>query len=166
VRRVRRLLPTGLALALAACTATPEPPAVVAPAVAAPAPVAPSPATPTATSPGGTESASLLQVPSLPSADVSRYEARGRRDPFETLEVREGSEAPTVAAARLTGIVQGRSERLALVETAEGLGYILRRGDSLGESRVTEIGLDTVVFTVPPRPGVATNRIVLRLDSD
>jgi hypothetical protein len=102
-----------------------------------------------------------VQLPESP-----RYETRGRRDPFETLETREGASGPLVASAKLTGIVRGTDGPLALVETGDGLGYILKPGDTLGDGRLMEIGRDSVVFTVQPKPGATTNRVVLRLPGD
>jgi hypothetical protein len=99
-----------------------------------------------------------------------RYEIRGRRDPFENLEIalkeREVGGGFSVASTKLTGIVQGRTTPLALVETAEGHGYILKPGDTLGDGRVLEIGRDSVVFAVQPKPGSPTNRVVLKLTTD
>lgn len=95
-----------------------------------------------------------------------KYEAKGRRDPFETLEVREGSSGTAVTSARLTGIVHSPRGTFALIETPEGLGYIMKQGDTLGDGRLVEIGRDAVVFTIPQRPGSMTNRIVLKLPGD
>ncbi|MEK7701581.1 MAG: hypothetical protein AAB418_06200 [candidate division NC10 bacterium] len=94
--------------------------------------------------------------------EIPKYEVKGRRDPFETLEVKDGTRSP-VASAKLTGIVRSARSTLALVETPEGLGYILRPGDTLGDGRLLEIGSDSVVFQVTPRPGSPTNRVVLKL---
>lgn len=94
------------------------------------------------------------------------WEAKGRRDPFEPLNVREGAAGTTVSAARLTGIVRGRGATLALVETADGLGYIMKPGDTLGDGRLLEIGQNAVVFSITPRPGTTNNRVVLRLAGD
>ncbi|MGH7277364.1 MAG: hypothetical protein ACREJG_01605 [Candidatus Rokuibacteriota bacterium] len=109
------------------------------------------------------QAAAVVPVPAVPEPPAITYDIKGRRDPFEALDVREGSKGLTVASTRLTGIVQGAEMPLALVETAEGLGYILRPGDTLGDGRVLEIGLDAVVFGVAPKPGENTNRVVLRL---
>jgi Tfp pilus assembly protein PilP len=105
-------------------------------------------------------------IPPLPEPRNLEYDPRGRRDPFENLEVREGASGPTVASARLTGIVRSAQGPLALVETADGLGYILKPGDTLGEGRLVEIGSDSVVFRVPGQPGSTTDRVVLKLPGD
>jgi len=106
-------------------------------------------------------------APETPPAEVvvalPKYDPRGRRDPFETLEVREGSGGLTVAATRLTGIVRSNRVALALVEAPDGIGYILKPGDTLGDGRLLEIGSDSVVFVVAPKTGAPSNRVVLRL---
>ena len=94
---------------------------------------------------------------------VPKYDPKGQRDPFETLEVREGSGGLTVAATRLTGIVRSNRVALALVEAPDGIGYILKPGDTLGDGRLLEIGSDSVVFVVAPKTGAPSNRVVLRL---
>ncbi len=94
---------------------------------------------------------------------MPKYDAKGLRDPFETLEVREGSGGLTVAATRLTGIVRSNRVALALVEAPDGIGYILKPGDTLGDGRLLEIGSDSVVFVVAPKTGAPSNRVVLRL---
>ena len=52
---------------------------------------------------------------------------------------------------------------LALVEAPDGIGYILKPGDTLGDGRLLEIGSDSVVFVVAPKTGAPSNRVVLRL---
>jgi hypothetical protein len=99
-------------------------------------------------------------------AGAPAYERKGRRDPFEPFDgVSADMTSPTVASARLKGIVRGRIPR-ALVETGDGLGYILKVGDALAEGRLLEIGVDNVVFSVTPRRGSTTDRIILRLAED
>ena len=94
------------------------------------------------------------------------YERRGRRDPFEPVQTLQPSmTSPTIAAAQLKGILRGRTPRV-LVETPDGLGYILAVGDMLAEGRLIEIGVDSAVFSVPGRAGSTTDRIVLRLPDD
>ena len=105
-------------------------------------------------------------APALNGPATPSYEAKGRRDPFEPLDIKVGSERSTVAAARLTGVVQGGSGPLALVETSDGIGYILKPGDTLADGRVTEIGNNVVVFAIAPKPGVANNKVVLKLATD
>jgi len=125
-------------------------------------PMVPKPAAAPSPSPQSAPSAAVAETP----AAAPKYEAKGRRDPFENLEVREGASGPTVAAARLTGIVFGSRGPLALVETSDGLGYILKPGDTLGDGRLLEIGPDSVVFRIATRSGANTDRVVLRLPGD
>lgn len=97
--------------------------------------------------------------------EAPTYDAKGRRDPFTAIGTREAATSP-VTAARLTGIVKGGGAPLALVETPDGLGYILKTGDTLGDGRLVEIGQNLVVFTVAAKPGVPSNRVILRLAID
>ena len=139
------LTSVGLALMLGACGSTPP---------------SPPPKPPAASSqPAAAEQAPPAEV----VVAVPKYDPRGRRDPFETLEVREGAGGLTVAATRLTGIVRSNRVALALVEAPDGIGYILKPGDTLGDGRLLEIGSDSVVFVVAPKTGAPSNRVVLRL---
>jgi Tfp pilus assembly protein PilP len=97
------------------------------------------------------------------AGQIPDYEAKARRDPFEVYEVREGSGGLSVSSTRLTGIVRNSRSALALVEAPDGIGYILRPGDTLGDGKVLDIGLDNVVFAVAAKPGVPATRVVLRL---
>jgi len=123
--------------------------------------------TPGAPTPGALTPGALTvageNVPPDPSAAVPKYQSRGRRDPFETLEVREGSGGLTVAATRLTGIIRSNRSALALIEAPDGIGYILKPGDTLGDGRLLEIGSDSVVFAVAAKAGAPGNRVVLKL---
>lgn len=167
MRTVTGVVLLGLAGLTAGCTGSPAPTASPVPATSpAPAPApAPAPSGPAASPPAGSPVAAA-PIPPLPEPRNLEYDPRGRRDPFETLEVREGASGPTVASARLTGIVRSGQGPLALVETADGLGYILKPGDTLGDSRLVEIGSDSVVFSVSRRPGSTTDRVVLKLPGD
>lgn len=160
--RAVRTLGASIAVAtvLAACGSSPPPPAQAPkpPAAAVPKPGAPT--TPPATVAAKPPAAPVVPPPVGP--EIPKYEAKGRPDPFQPLEVREGVASP-VASAKLTGIVRSARTTLALVETPEGLGYILKPGDTLGDGRLLEIGSDSVVFQVTPKPGSPTNRVVLKL---
>lgn len=109
--------------------------------------------------------ASAKKPPAPATAPEASYQARDRRDPFEPPQARDAraGAGPTVTAAKLTGIVRGSQTTLALVETADGIGYILKQGDTLGDGRLVEIGADSVVFTIVPKPGSTTNRVTLKL---
>jgi hypothetical protein len=114
----------------------------------------------------GAESPAPPAAPPALGGATPTYERRGRRDPFEPVQaLQTGMTSPTIAAAQLKGILRGRTPRV-LVETSDGLGYILAVGDTLGEGRLIEIGSDSAVFTVPARLGSTTDRIVLRLLED
>jgi Tfp pilus assembly protein PilP len=102
-------------------------------------------------------------APAVPVSDAPTYEVKGRRDPFQTLDVVSGPGGLTVASTKLTGIVRGNRASLALVETTDGIGYILKPGDTLGDGRLLEIGADSVVFAVAARPGAPSTRVVLKL---
>jgi hypothetical protein len=170
-----RLLVTTLALVwpLSACDTSPAPgPAkpVAAPVSAAPAtPAAPSTAAagakPDTSGAGPQTIAATTQTPPAPAAAI-KYEARGRRDPFAPLETLEGTKTAAVAAAKLRGIIRGGSGPIALVDTADGVGYILKQGDTLADGRLVEIGQDSVVFAVVPRAGAAANRVILTLPTN
>ena len=155
---------TGLCAMLAACGGSPPPP----PAAPTPRPVAaasaPIPAAPKPIAPGPAGQPSpLVTTPAVPQGDGASYEAKGRRDPFVALDITGGPKGLEVATTKLTGIVRGAKTTLALVEAQDGIGYILKPGDTLGDGRLLEIGADTAVFAVAAKPGAQTNRVVLKL---
>jgi hypothetical protein len=153
---LRPVVLAGAALVLTACGAAPPAPPLPPP---APAPVS-------STKPEPAPAGVLTEAPELPRPAIPSYEVRGRRDPFEVLETREGAGGTTVNSAKLAGIVHSASGPLALIETSEGLGYILRPGDTLGDGRLVEIFADSVVFNVATKRGVMSNRVVLKLPGD
>jgi hypothetical protein len=138
------------------------PPAATAPAATPPVAAVPSAPKPSAPSPTS-QAAPLVNTPAVPQGDGTSYEAKGRRDPFMALDLTGGPKGLEVATTKLTGIVRGANTTLALVEAQDGIGYILKPGDTLGDGRLVEIGIDTVVFTVASRSGAQSNRVVLRL---
>jgi hypothetical protein len=154
----------GLCATLVACGGSPPPP----PAAPAPKPVAAAPApAPAVPQPSATAAAAtpspLVTPPAVPQGDGASYEAKGRRDPFVPLDITGGPKGLEVATTKLTGIVRGARTTLALVEAQDGIGYILKPGDTLGDGRLVEIGADTVVFAVAAKPGSQNNRVVLKL---
>ena len=152
-RAIDVVIAAGVTALLAACGTPPAPPPVaVTPIPARPVAAArPAPVTPPNVNPlEGT-------------TDIPKYEADGRRDPFVVYEVRGGAGGLLVSSTRLTGIVRNSGAALALVEAPDGIGYILRPGDTLGDGRLMDIGLDNVVFAVVAKPGAPTTRVVLRL---
>jgi hypothetical protein len=107
-----------------------------------------------------------MAAPPAFGATTPAYERKGRRDPFEPIQILQSDmTSPTIAAAKLKGILRGRTPRV-LVETPDGLGYILAVGDMLAEGRLIEIRVDSAVFSVPLRAGSTTDRVVLRLSDD
>ncbi|HET6367021.1 MAG TPA: hypothetical protein VFG27_07335 [Pseudomonadales bacterium] len=100
-----------------------------------------------------------------PALPPMTYEAKARRDPFAPVVIASGSKGLTIGSAKLVGIISG-PQPLALVETPEGIGYILKAGDTLGDGRVTEIGADSVSFAVSPKAGEKAGIVTLRLRTD
>ena len=147
---------------LTACGGSPPPPPAAAVKPVAAVPAAPPPQPPAATT--ATQPVPLVGAPALPDAGANQYDPKNRRDPFASLEVTSGPKGLEVASTKLTGIVRGAGTTLALVETQDGIGYILKPGDTLGDGRLVEIGADAVIFAVGAKPGSPnTNRVVLKL---
>jgi Tfp pilus assembly protein PilP len=94
------------------------------------------------------------------------YAAKGRRDPFRQPVTAIEGKGSMVASLKLVGILQGREGPMALVEGPDGLGYILRPGEPVGDGRLLEIGTDSVTFSVAGPPGQPPTRTVLRLKAD
>jgi len=147
---------TGAAL-LGGCSGTEPPPAPPKP----PTPAA-APATPGA--PGAAvrplDPGAGRELPPL------AYDAKGRRDPFVPISLTGESKGINVTAAKLVGIVRSSQGALALVEGPDGVGYILRSGDGLGNGRVTGITATTVTFAVAAQPGQGPTSVTLRLVLD
>ena len=157
-----------LCATLAACGGSPPPPPQAMapkPVAAIPAAVTPKPAA-TAPTPGQAASGAppaLVTIPAVPTPTGPAYDPKGRRDPFVVLDVTGGARGLEVSTTKLTGIVRNARSALALVETSDGIGYILKPGDTLGDGRLMEIGADNVVFAVSAKPGSTSNRVVLKL---
>ena len=116
--------------------------------------------------PGPARSQPQLAVPPEAGGTTATYERKGRRDPFEPVQtLQPDMTSPTIAAAQLRGILRGSTPRV-LVETPDGLGYIVAVGDVLAEGRLIEIGVDSAVFSIPRRAGSTVDRFVLRLLGD
>ena len=94
------------------------------------------------------------------------YDAKNRRDPFSPIALTAEARGINVAAFKLVGIVQGRQGTLALVEGADGFGYILKIGDIFDNRRVTEITGTTVTFAVSAQAGQGPTTVTLRLALD
>lgn len=158
------------ALPVTGCGNSPAPaagPLVAATTATPPASAATSAAKPAIPGVGGAAGAPDAAVDAAPPAPSLKYEAKGRRDPFTPAESQESGRGPSVSTAKLRGIVTGSSGPLALIDTAEGVGYILKRGDTLVDGRLVDINHDNVVFAVASKPGAAAaSRITLRLPQD
>ncbi|MBI3081159.1 MAG: pilus assembly protein PilP [candidate division NC10 bacterium] len=81
------------------------------------------------------------------------YQPEGRRDPFRNIldarMVEEGADGIDYSSLKVAGIVWQRQGYFALVETADGLGHILRVNDPLGKTgRVRQITAESVVIEV------------------
>ena len=142
----------GFPIAVAACSGSP----------------APAPSTQSAPAATPPRSPAVLAVPPATPVAVAppTYERKGRRDPFQPIEIAQDVEIKlALASARLTGIVRG-STTLALLEMPDGMGYVMQPGDTLAEGRLIEIGRDNVIFSVPARKGATAGRLFLRLPSD
>jgi hypothetical protein len=153
---------------LAGCSGSPVPaskPAALPAAAAAPTPTPAAPPGPAAPGPAnpGLSTALVPTAPEVSSPVVFHYEPKGRRDPFEALELKADKTALAVTTAKLTGIVRNPSSSMALIETQDGIGYILKPGDTLFDGRLVHIGVDSVVFAVASQPGSTTNQVVLKL---
>jgi type IV pilus assembly protein PilP len=154
-RRLGLVLAAALGAQACGGGAPPPPPQPAPGPVAAPRPPAPK-------SPGGfAEPQPGPAIPPIP------YEARDRRDPFVAIQPpAAGKTGLQVASVRLVGVLRGRQQPLALVEAPDGVGYILKTGDTLGDGRVAEIGADSVSFQVAARPGERASTVTLRLRTD
>lgn len=153
VRSAPRLTAIGLATTLAACGGSPPPMPPV-------APIPPRPVAAARPAPVTAPAANPLEGTSVAIPD---YEPAGRRDPFEVYQVGEAAGGLSVSSTKLTGIVRNSRSALVLVEAPDGIGYILRPGDTLGDGKLVDIGLDNVVFAVTAKPGAPAARVVLRL---
>jgi len=91
------------------------------------------------------------------------YEPKGRRDPFTAIFLGKDSAGLSVAAVKLTGVVGGRGGLMALVEGPDGIGYILKPGDALGDGRVTGLTPTSVTFAVSARGSQGASSLTLRL---
>ena len=89
----------------------------------------------------------------------------GIQDRLSTNDIAIRTRVGARATLKLAGVIRGRT-LLALVEAPDGLGYILKPGDTLGDGRVTEITQNAVTFAVAARGGQAATTATLRLAQD
>lgn len=95
------------------------------------------------------------------------YRSYGRTDLTRALVTGEFviEESPEIAdlnTARLVGIVEGATDKFAMLEDGSGNGYILRVGDKVRNGRITAITDNSVVGSVSLYG--MTSRVVLRLE--
>jgi hypothetical protein len=128
-----------------------------APPTPAPAAVAPAPATPAPVVRPKEPDSGKATLPPI------AYEPKGRRDPFTPIFLGKDNAALSVSAVKLTGVVGGRGGLMALVEAPDGIGYILKPGDALGDGRVTGITPNSVTFAVSARGSQSASSLTLRL---
>ncbi|MFQ5899098.1 MAG: hypothetical protein ACE5JN_12765 [Candidatus Methylomirabilia bacterium] len=158
--KIIRWLPGLALLGLLGCGGSPPPPEPkAAPQLAQIAPPA-APAKPGAALAGHAEQADARPFRPIP------YHPKGRRDPFRPVPPpASAAEADLVLRAmKLVGVVQGREGRLALVESPEGLGYIVKPGDTIGGAQVVKIEDDNLTFRV--RTGSGATSLRMRLTRD
>ncbi len=98
--------------------------------------------------------------PPLPAV---AYEPKGRRDPFVPIFLGKDNAGLSVSAVKLVGVLAGPRGPLALVEAPDGIGYILKSGDALGDGRVTGITASSVTFAVSARGTRSATSLTLRL---
>ncbi len=95
-------------------------------------------------------------VAEFPKRLIVKYKARGYRDPFETMinEAKVSNDpveqkVPNVEGLRLVGIIESESgKNRALLEDANGYGYILQGGDRVKKGYVLRIESDRVYFQI------------------
>jgi Tfp pilus assembly protein PilP len=125
------------------------------------------PPPPAAVAPAAPAAAAPVVRPKEPEASKAlppiAYEPKGRRDPFTPIFLGKDNAALSVSAVKLTGVVGGRGGLMALVEAPDGIGYILKPGDALGDGRVTGITPTSVTFAVTARGTQSASSLTLRL---
>ncbi len=102
-----------------------------------------------------------------PPLAPAKYEAKNRKDPFTPVSLAQGSkEGLQVASVKLAGVVDGRQGPMGLIEAPDGIGYVVKSGDVLGDGRVTAITRDSLTFSVAGRPGQPPTTVTLRVRTD
>jgi len=95
-------------------------------------------------------------VAEFPKRLVIKYRARGYRDPFETL-INDAKtynnpierRIPNVEGLKLVGVLESKTGgNRALLEDADGYGYILKEGDKVQKGYVLRIEPDRVYFQI------------------
>jgi len=144
----------------AAKSAAPTSGATAKPAAQAPAAkTSAAPAKQTPKSPAVARPAKPVEKPVNPDeANASNEERSARRDPFESLVMRQqaqkaaaavlppGKAGLQVSTLRLDGIVKAPNGMIAVVTNPQARTYFLREGDQLYDGRVEKIAMDGVSF--------------------
>jgi Tfp pilus assembly protein PilP len=89
-----------------------------------------------------------------------KYESKGRRDPFRSLDIvttvqasaapivrQPGLKGQLVSEINLVGIVKSRNQFLAMATGFRGKTFFIRASDELYDGKVKEIRSDAVVFS-------------------
>jgi Tfp pilus assembly protein PilP len=135
-------------------------PAAQTPAPAAKGNAAPSkaPGKQAAKSPAVARPAKPVEKPVNPDEAKDNEERSARRDPFESLVMRQqaqknaavnlppGKAGLQVGTLRLDGIVKAPNGMIAVVSNPQARTYFLREGDQLYDGRVEKIAMDGVSF--------------------
>lgn len=131
-----------------------------------PAPAATSPQVPAGPVPA--QPASVPEKTAPAKAPEYSYNPGGRPDPFAPLVVpgadegkgKKGLKALQVSELKLTGIVWDKRQYVALVEAPDGLGYVLKVNDLIGNAaRVARISSNSVMFEVKEQPYLPQSRV-------
>jgi hypothetical protein len=114
---------------------------------------------PSSASPGS-PSASTGTTSSEPALPIYKYEQRGRRDPFRSLDVTtlvQAASAPIVrppglkgqlvSEIKIVGIVKSQGGLMAIAEGYRNKTYFIHPNDILYDGKVVEIRKDSVQFT-------------------
>jgi hypothetical protein len=112
--------------------------------------------------PASPQAASATPLPPSQAVVVPtyKYEAKGRRDPFRSLDVSETVQASAAPAIRppglkgqlvseinLAGIVKSKNQHMAMATGYRGKTYFLQQDDELYDGKVLEIKSDAVIFS-------------------
>ena len=163
IDRALAMAVAGLVLVLGGCEGRPPSSGLGIGSAASPS-VASAAVAPTAVKPPA-----AMAMPNVPDAGPPlpplAYESKGRRDPFTAVSASKDNPGLSLSGLKLAGVIRGRT-LLALVEAPDGLGYILKPGDALGDRRVTDITPTSVVFAVAGMPGQPATTVALRLGPD
>lgn len=104
----------------------------------------------------------------FPKRKIIEYSSWGTRDPFAQLVDRghghEPGEIPDVETLRLVGVLRGDEGSSALLEDAEGYGYILKDGDPVRNGYVVQIGEKKIIFQIKEYGWSRT--VALKIETD